>query len=390
MLIVVAPSSMRDLTHLGGELEFGTGRVHRRELDVVDVLLGVRDGRARLALDVLARGLQLVLDVDVRRRDERVDPRAGGVLDRVVGGVDVGHMGSRQPGDHRRHIESEVGPGDRLHGLEVAGRGDREARLDHVDAEPRQLRRDLQLLLRVERDPRRLLAVAQRRVEDQYSVWVVGLGHVAPHLSNFASPCWFRGYVRPPTRYSPRRGRRRSRRSRHSDMPPDRVSAAGSCALAKLEVRPAVTLPTSLFVEPSISPAYFSAIGLRRSFIVGVSSSPAGGQSRPRTLKRLICSTRVRCELARSTPAATSSSTAVRRTSPRSTGRRARARRRTPRTRPGRARSARRCTAGGRRSRSPGRSASCPDFSCCSMLAGDMFLPAALMISSFLRSMIRR
>jgi hypothetical protein len=57
-------------------------------------------------------------------------------------------------------------PRDRLDGLEVAGRGDREAGLDHIDAEARELLRDLDLLLRVQRDARRLLAVAQRRIED--------------------------------------------------------------------------------------------------------------------------------------------------------------------------------------------------------------------------------
>ena len=71
--------------------------------------------------------------------------------------------------------------------LEVARGGDREAGLDHVDTEPRQLVGDLELLLRVERDPRRLLAVAQRRVEDQYSVWIVGLAHVTPLKVSAAS-----------------------------------------------------------------------------------------------------------------------------------------------------------------------------------------------------------
>ena len=56
--------------------------------------------------------------------------------------------------------------GDRLDGLEVAGRGDREAGLDHVDAEAGELLRDLDLLLRVQRDAGRLLAVAQGRIED--------------------------------------------------------------------------------------------------------------------------------------------------------------------------------------------------------------------------------
>ena len=83
MLIVVAPSSIAICTHLGGELDVGARGVHRRELDVVDERARVRDGGARLALDVLARGLQLVLDVDVRRRDEGVDARALGVAYRL-------------------------------------------------------------------------------------------------------------------------------------------------------------------------------------------------------------------------------------------------------------------------------------------------------------------
>ena len=64
--------------------------------------------------------------------------------------------------------------GDRPYRLEVTWRGDRESSLDHVDAEPRQLLRDLQLLGRVERDPRRLLAVSQGRVEDDDPVGVHG------------------------------------------------------------------------------------------------------------------------------------------------------------------------------------------------------------------------
>src|SRR4029077_10366598 len=46
----------------------------------------------------------------------------------------------------------------------------REARLDHVHPHPLQGPRDLELRGAVKRDARRLLAVAQRRVEDQTSV----------------------------------------------------------------------------------------------------------------------------------------------------------------------------------------------------------------------------
>ena len=56
--------------------------------------------------------------------------------------------------------------GDRADRLEVAGRGDREAGLDDVDAEVGQRPGDLQLLGQVHARAGRLLAVAQRRVED--------------------------------------------------------------------------------------------------------------------------------------------------------------------------------------------------------------------------------
>ena len=84
----------RDRADLGRELDVGPGGVHRRELDVVAELAGVGDGGLRLALDVLAVGLELVLDVDVGGRDERVDPRPLGVLDRSPRGLDVAPSGS--------------------------------------------------------------------------------------------------------------------------------------------------------------------------------------------------------------------------------------------------------------------------------------------------------
>ena len=151
----------RDRADLGGELDVGTGRVHRRELDVVAVGLGEGDGRAGLTLDVLAVGLELVLDVDVGGRDEGVDTRPGGIADRPPGGVDVGLVGAGEAADHRALDLA----GDLLDRLEVAGRGDREAGLDHVDAEAGELLGDLHLLGGVQGYPGRLLAVPQGGVE---------------------------------------------------------------------------------------------------------------------------------------------------------------------------------------------------------------------------------
>ena len=56
--------------------------------------------------------------------------------------------------------------GDPPDGLEVAGGRGRETGLDHVDVEARQLAGDLELLGRGQAGARRLLAVAEGRVED--------------------------------------------------------------------------------------------------------------------------------------------------------------------------------------------------------------------------------
>ena len=76
--------------------------------------------------------------------------------------VDVAGVSAREAGDDRPLDLA----GDGLHGLEVAGRGDREAGLDDVDAQARELLRDLELLGGVQADARRLLAVAQGGVEE--------------------------------------------------------------------------------------------------------------------------------------------------------------------------------------------------------------------------------
>src|SRR5262249_19292738 len=137
------PLLERDLNNFGHVGNVRAGAVLGRELDVVGVLPGVGDGRAYLALDVVPRGLQLALDVDVAGGDERVNARARGVAHRVPGRVDVLLAGAREPADHR---PLDL-PRDRLHRLEVAGRGYRKAGLDHVHAQPRQLMGDLELLL---------------------------------------------------------------------------------------------------------------------------------------------------------------------------------------------------------------------------------------------------
>ena len=88
---------------------------------------------------------------------ERPAPR-----ERLGGGVDVflhgaGERGDRRPADRPRHGADA---------FEVAGGRARESGLDDVHPEPLELHGDLRLLMRLQGDARRLLAVAQCRIED--------------------------------------------------------------------------------------------------------------------------------------------------------------------------------------------------------------------------------
>src|SRR5262249_13541580 len=134
--------------------------------DPVDVLLRARD-RPHGGVDHLVPAHhELVLEVDVRRRDEDVYPGALSVLDRPDGAVDVllARAGERQ------HDRARDRLGDAAYRLEVTSGGRREARLDDVDAEMLELACDRELLLDVHGGARRLLAVAERGVEDPYPV----------------------------------------------------------------------------------------------------------------------------------------------------------------------------------------------------------------------------
>ena len=118
---------------------------------------------------ICARGHpQLVLAVDGRGGQEDVNPRLLGVLHSLPGAVDVLLVAPGQAADDRA---GDLG-GDGPHGLEIAHRGDREARLDDIDAQPRKGPGHLELLGQVHARARRLLAVAQGGVEDADPVGV--------------------------------------------------------------------------------------------------------------------------------------------------------------------------------------------------------------------------
>ena len=149
--------------HLAEEVGVGAARVLGRELDVVGVLARLPDRRARPGQHVLAGGPELLLDMEVRRRDEDVDPAPRRGPQRLAGELDVALVAPRQRGDDR---PADL-VGDLLDAPEVAvGRGG-EARLHDVHPERVELPGESQLLLGRETVAGSLLAVAQGRVEDQ-------------------------------------------------------------------------------------------------------------------------------------------------------------------------------------------------------------------------------
>ena len=97
-----------------------------------------------------------------RGPDEGVDAPPLGVDERFGGAVDVVGAGAGEAADDRP-LDPLGDLGDRL---EIAVRGDREAGLDDVDAHLVEELGDLELLLQRHRGAGRLLAVAQRRVEN--------------------------------------------------------------------------------------------------------------------------------------------------------------------------------------------------------------------------------
>src|SRR5262245_48000345 len=71
-------------------------------------------------------------------------------------------MAAREAGDHRA---TNLG-GDTAHRLGIGWRGNRESGFDDVHAKQIELAGQEQLLRHPEREPRRLLAVTQRRIEN--------------------------------------------------------------------------------------------------------------------------------------------------------------------------------------------------------------------------------
>ena len=116
-----------------------------------------------------------------------------GVLQRLGGALHVQRAAARQRG----HLRPRELAADRVDGFEIAFGGDREAGLQNVHAEFHQLARHPQLLGHGHAAAGRLLAVAQRRVENVYAVahqYVTDYRALCGacriwQIYNFRSPC---------------------------------------------------------------------------------------------------------------------------------------------------------------------------------------------------------
>src|SRR5205807_1998550 len=168
------------LEHAAEEIDLRAAAVLGRELDVRAMLAREAHREPRLLEHLLGRHAQLLLHVKRAGGDERVDAPGLGVLQRLDATLDIPVIGATEAANDR----VLDGLGDGTHRLEVAVRGGREARFDHIDAHALERARDAQLLLARHRGAGALLAVAHGGVEyDQtllahgMSPWPFWAGH---------------------------------------------------------------------------------------------------------------------------------------------------------------------------------------------------------------------
>ena len=162
------------------EVPVRTRRVFRRKLDIRAIFLSAPHRFGRRFDGLVVRDAQLVLEMQVRRRKERMDARRFSMPERLPSCVDVAGRRSRKG--------SNGGTFDRLCDFRDALYDDRrrcgEARFNHVDLRLGEHLRDPKSCGRSHRRTRRLFAVAQGRVEYDHAVH----GRAAPVETKNPSP----------------------------------------------------------------------------------------------------------------------------------------------------------------------------------------------------------
>ena len=134
------PGFNRFFDDLAEEVEFGSGCVFGRELDVVAILNRVTDTAYRSIDDFVRRHLQLEFAVNRAGGEENVNPRIIGVLERIPGSVDVFFVAACQSTDRGASKVCR----DFSNGFIVTGRSDGKPGFNDVDTEIDQGLSDLQ------------------------------------------------------------------------------------------------------------------------------------------------------------------------------------------------------------------------------------------------------
>ena len=129
---------------------------------------GVLDGGDTDFQGLVAGHFELVLQVAFADAEARMDARALRAFQGIPGDINV--LRNARGSGRRPSTPSPISGRDAADGLEVAGAGNGEARLDDIHAKPVQLPGDLHFLVNIERCPRRLLAVPQGGIKDLDSV----------------------------------------------------------------------------------------------------------------------------------------------------------------------------------------------------------------------------
>ncbi len=149
------------LHHAAEVIDGGAARILAGELHIVGVAQRMLDGAGAHLKHILEALFQLALDMDGGGGDEGVDAKGVGNPQGLTGGIDILGQGAGEGADP---AVLDM-PGDGLHRVKIAGRGDREAYLHDVDTEPLQRLGNLQLLLDCQTGRQGLLTITQGSIE---------------------------------------------------------------------------------------------------------------------------------------------------------------------------------------------------------------------------------
>ena len=148
--------------HLGQEFRLGADRILGRKLDVIAMLARAPDAVDGARDDFGPTQAQLVLAMDRAGGDEHVESFQACRRQGPGGHVNIARIAARQGAD-RGAVDQF---GDLPDGVEILLRGRRKTGLDDIDAELGQAARQAQLARHAHAATGRLLAVAQRGIED--------------------------------------------------------------------------------------------------------------------------------------------------------------------------------------------------------------------------------